>query len=272
MVHYYGMPFLLPEILCRLGVAEPLAVEKKMPQAPHPMDGLQQMLARAWRYTPAPLKKKMESTRLAILDWLNHLHPQPPPSPYGVDPRRSKCFILFNGSPVGGLRVNLAGREPNGFVKPGPELEAFCEQLARDLLDIMDLDSGKPAITGVKRTKDLCAGDHLNHLPDLLIEWNDEKRLGSVGLDNPSGSRVRIGSKKLGVVEGLNTYCRTGDHRPEGLFIACGAGLKPGRLERTVSIMDFAPTITSLLRVELPKGDGEPISEIITGAQLFSGW
>jgi arylsulfatase A-like enzyme len=47
------------------------------------------------------------------------------------------------------------------------------------------------------------------------------------------------------------------------LFIASGPGLAPGTLSRTVSILDFAPTITRLLDVDLPDVDGEAIREIL---------
>jgi predicted AlkP superfamily phosphohydrolase/phosphomutase len=264
MSHYYGMPFLLPKILCGLQVAKPLVAEKgSVAQVSHPIDSFQHMLSKIWQYTPIKYKIKMEKARNVVLDWFTRHQPPRTPSFYGVDPWSSKCFILFNGSPISGLRVNLAGREPAGLVKPGPEFEEFYHQLKNDLLDIVDLDTGKPVISGVKKTKDLYKGRYLDHLPDLLIEWNEEKRLGSTQLGNPNGSKVRVGSKKVGKLEGLSTYCRTGDHRPEGLFVAVGAGLKPGHIGQTVSIMDFAPTISELLNVKLPEVDGRPIAEII---------
>ena len=60
-------------------------------------------------------------------------------------------------------------------------------------------------------------------------------------------------------------YDPGGDHFPGGMFIAAGPGIQPGKLERTVSIMDFAPTFCALLDVPLPDVDGQPIREI-TGA------
>ena len=73
----------------------------------------------------------------------------------GIDPRQSKCFLLRNGASVCGLRVNLVGREPEGLIRPGEEMEAFCDQLTKDLLDIIDLDTGKPVVKSVKRTAEL---------------------------------------------------------------------------------------------------------------------
>ena len=41
----------------------------------------------------------------------------------------------------------------------------------------------------------------------------------------------------------------------------------PGNGERTLSIMDFAPTITKMLGVELPDVDGQPVEELLAGVE-----
>jgi predicted AlkP superfamily phosphohydrolase/phosphomutase len=143
---------------------------------------------------------------------------------------------------------------------------AFCNRLTHDLLQILAVETGKPVIRNVKQTAELYRGEHLHHLPDLLIEWNDEQRFGSTALRNPCRSKVRVTSEKIGLLEGVSTYCRTGDHRPEGLFIALGPGIKRGVLRQRVSILEFAPTITRLLGVELPNVDIEPVVGILGDA------
>jgi predicted AlkP superfamily phosphohydrolase/phosphomutase len=178
---------------------------------------------------------------------------------YGLDLKVSKCFLLSNGDSVCGLRINLAGREPEGLVQPGADMDSLCDQLAQDFSEIVDLDTGLPIVKSVRRTAMLYQGEHLEYLPDLLIEWNDDKSLGG----NPRGSAIRVGSDKIGVVEGVYEGRRTGDHRADGMFVAMGPGIKPGRMERVVSIMDFAPTFTHLLGVELPDVDGKLITEIL---------
>ena len=45
--------------------------------------------------------------------------------------------------------------------------------------------------------------------------------------------------------------------------MAVGGGIKPGRVERTVSIVDFAPTITAMLGVPLPDVDGRFIEGLL---------
>jgi predicted AlkP superfamily phosphohydrolase/phosphomutase len=75
--------------------------------------------------------------------------------------------------------------------------------------------------------------------------------------------KVRLSSPKLGLLEGEYRLSRTGEHKREGLFAAVGRDLEPRRLNRTVTIMDFAPTFTALFGVELENVDGQPIAEVI---------
>lgn len=142
-------------------------------------------------------------------------------------------------------------------------MDALCAELERDLLDIRDLRTGKPVVAAVTRTRDLYEGDQLDALPDLLVEWNPEVPLGTARAGKPGSGTVRIGSDTIGVIEGENRYCRTGEHRPEGMFVAMGGGIEPGRMKRAVSIMDFAPTITRMLDVEMRDVDGQPIEELL---------
>jgi predicted AlkP superfamily phosphohydrolase/phosphomutase len=65
------------------------------------------------------------------------------------------------------------------------------------------------------------------------------------------------------LIEGVNNYGRTGDHRPQGLFVAFGPGITAGHMSRTVSVMDFAPTFCALLGVEMMDVDGKLIAEIV---------
>ena len=71
-----------------------------------------------------------------------------------------------------------------------------------------------------------------------------------------------IRSDKIGRIEREYSYCRTGDHVQAGVFIASGPGIAPGRLDREVSILDFAPTFCDALGVDCDEFDGTAIPEI----------
>ena len=260
MAHKYGAQFLLHEILIRLKLAEPRAPVTGVASPPRPRDRLDAALAWGWRRLPDAVKGSLGSVRGRLRGWIDGPDGVPAPK---LDHARSRCFIVDNGFAVGGIRFNLVGREPAGLVRRGGEIDALCALLERELLDIRDLETGKPVVAAVTRTRDLYDGEHLDLLPDLLVEWNSELALGTANAGKAGSGRMRIGSHAIGVIEGENRYCRTGEHRPEGLFVAVGGGIKPGKIERTVSIMDFAPTFTRLLGVELPNVDGTPVEELL---------
>ena len=260
MAHKYGAQFLLHEILIRLKLAEPRAPVTGAASPPRPRDRLDAALAWGWRRLPDAVKGSLGSVRGRLRRWIDGPDGVPAPK---LDHARSRCFIVDNGFAVGGIRFNLVGREPAGLVRRGGEIDALCALLERELLDIRDLETGKPVVAAVTRTRDLYDGEHLDLLPDLLVEWNPELALGTANAGKAGSGRMRIGSHAIGVIEGENRYCRTGEHRPEGLFVAVGGGIKPGKIERTVSIMDFAPTFTRLLGVELPNVDGTPVEELL---------
>jgi predicted AlkP superfamily phosphohydrolase/phosphomutase len=176
---------------------------------------------------------------------------------------RSACFPVNNGLAVGGIRLNLAGREPSGRLQPGTEADAFCRRLTEDLLAIIDERTGRPLISSVVRTSELYSGEHLRALPDLLVEWSDDAPLGSMTLGPPEAGRVRARSAAIGIVEGVNDYARTGEHRAGGWLVAAGPGISAGNLGRAVSLLDVAPTAGALLGVPLQDVDGMPIAELL---------
>jgi predicted AlkP superfamily phosphohydrolase/phosphomutase len=264
MAHNIGGAFLLEEVL------EKLNVFKRRSSAP--ASGQEGMIKRIFDVARREWHKLPDPIRITLKPVLSPLYGSAarrvvgedfyPPGP-GMNLEHSKCFPHENGNLISGIRINLSGREPDGLVKPGKELEAFCRELSDDLLSLVDVDSGKQMIRRVIRTSDFFKGPCIDHLPDLLVAWNEDKLIGSKAVNNDKSCRLRLTSEKIGIVEGEYTYCRTGDHRPEGLFIAYGAGISPGTLGRTVSIMDFAPTFLNLFGLANPGLDGEPIGEIL---------
>ena len=175
----------------------------------------------------------------------------PPATPRSlIDPAASLCFKVSNNFAHGAIRINMIGREPEGKVEPGPECDALCQQITRDLMDVVNADTGMPVVRRVLRTSEIYQGPYLHHLPDLLIEWRDDAPV------------YRIHSPKIGELRGEYRYCRSGEHKPGGLFIAHGPAITPGRLNREVSILDFAPTLSAMLGVELPDKDGKLIPEL----------
>lgn len=259
MRHWYGAHFLLRDILVRLGVTVP---------APEPTMALAQRIARVgWRALPVGVRRVVKRA-LGRGD-----HPRAgaartasggtPLGVPGVVAAASRCFPLANGLAATGIRLNLRGREPAGLIERGAEAQAFEDELIRELLAITDERTGRPLVRTVLRTRALYAGAALDALPDLLVEWSDEVATGSRSVGTGAGATVRARSPRIGVVEGTNGYCRTGEHRPEGFIVAAGPGIEPGPLDADISVMDLAPTFATELGVPLDGVDGRVVAELI---------
>ncbi len=223
---FYNGAHLLGEILVRLGHAPP-------PRAPSRTWAL---LRRGWRLLPLRLRTRLTPLHKAAVD---RVWPK-------LD-RRADCFDMPNGEVYGAIRINLAGREPAGRIRPGADYEAFCEQLSADLRALINDDTGQPAVRRVLRTAELYPGPCLDDLPDLLVEWSSDAPLTTVS------------SAKVGTIQRPFDGTRTGHHKREGLFLVCGPGIRPGRAPAPVSIMDVGPTVAALLGCTLPDVDGKPV-------------
>lgn len=160
---------------------------------------------------------------------------------------RRRYFPIPNNDAYGGIRINLAGREPRGVVSPGKEYDECCDKLARDLMELTNTVTREPLVNDVLRSTDLYDGENLHYLPDLLVEWNRRRPVSE------------ICSPKTGPITGAYKKCRTGDHRSEGLVFMTGQSIVPGKLQSPVSVMDLAPTIASLIGVQLDHVDGRPL-------------
>ena len=253
MAHWYGAQFLLTEMLVRLGVTVPL------PPVPAPRSTPAWRAARrAWRVIPPSVRGPIRAAYSRRLD-----RPPDDPPVLPVDAARSLCFPLNNGLAVGGIRLNLVGREPQGRLAPGAEAEAFVERLTSDLSSFIDERTGRAIVRRVLRTAELYQGPMLDRLPDLLVEWSDEVPTGSTCIAGGRAAVVRVRSPGVGIIEGANEYPRTGEHRPGGWFVGAVPGVAARALGREVSLMDLAPTFTRLLGVELEKSQGRVIEELV---------
>jgi predicted AlkP superfamily phosphohydrolase/phosphomutase len=164
---------------------------------------------------------------------------------------------------VSSIRLNLAGREPHGVLRPGAETDAFCEELAHDLLAVIDERTGLPVVAAVDRTDSLYTGARRDALPDLLVTWSDAVATGTLAHAGGRGATVRARSAKIGVVEGRNGYGRTGEHVPTGLFVCVGPGIPVGERRDPVELTAFHPTICSLLGLPAPAVDGDVMPELV---------
>ncbi len=168
--------------------------------------------------------------------------------------RRSQFFFVApNNFVVGGIRINVSGREPEGLVRRGEEFDDICDGLTADLLALVNVATGEPVVRSVTRSDSLYDRADLDALPDLFVEWNQDAPIET------------IWSPRTGELHRPYTHWRTGDHRPGGLLLAAGPGIAAGGRAREIDILDLAPTIAARLGVDLADADGQVVPWLAGG-------
>jgi predicted AlkP superfamily phosphohydrolase/phosphomutase len=161
--------------------------------------------------------------------------------------RRQRFFMTPSSSPVSGVRLNLEGREIDGRVAQGSEALEEMEWLRAALLEVINVDTGRPAVRAVERVEDHYPRAGLDSFPDLFVEWEREAPIDTVR------------SPRVGVVHRPYEGSRTGDHRPAGLLLALGPGIGRAGAMAPVDVEDIGPSIAAMLGVDLDDVDGRPV-------------
>ena len=159
---------------------------------------------------------------------------------------RQRFFSAPNNFVYGGVRLNLMGREPRGRVRP-KDADEVMTQLAQDLLALVNLDTGRPAIRDVERADRWHRRSGRDSMPDLFIDWEREAPIET------------LWSPKLGLLHAPYVNWRSGDHRPDGLLVAAGLGIPKGEQLPEILLEDLAPSIAARLDVTLDDIDGQPV-------------
>jgi predicted AlkP superfamily phosphohydrolase/phosphomutase len=156
-----------------------------------------------------------------------------------VDWDRTKAYALG----LGGLYLNLRGREAKGTVGEGEEARRLKAELARKLTGLKDpAAGGQAAITRIYDKDAIYSGPYKDNAPDLLIGYNEGFRASWDGV--------------TGIVNGTvfedNTKAWSGDHCIDpalvpGVFFS-NLKINTG----SPSIMDIAPTALGLFGLEAP--------------------
>ena len=161
----------------------------------------------------------------------------------GMDWSRTRAFTL-RGDLNGYIRINLAGREPEGIVSPG-QLDALSDEIDRGLHSFRDVPSGEPLVAEVCRTRSVFpAGERIDRLPDLIVRWSESSAAPHEAIESPSLGRI------VRATPGRIPNGRSGNHRLTGFLIARGPGIAAGaRLPDGADILDLAPTALARLSV-----------------------
>jgi predicted AlkP superfamily phosphohydrolase/phosphomutase len=157
-----------------------------------------------------------------------------------------RFFGMSHNDNSGAIRINLAGREPAGRVSSAA-YDAVCDELTEAFMEIKNSATGTPIVERVVRVGRELEGEHLDTMPDLLVVWSRESPF------------CAIESPRIGTINDVRSWGRTGDHTAGALLMVHGEGIRARHLQRKPSIVDIAATIGALQGVALPNIDGRPI-------------
>jgi predicted AlkP superfamily phosphohydrolase/phosphomutase len=166
--------------------------------------------------------------------------------------RRCDCFPVRLNDNVCGVRINLAGREREGRVAPA-DYETLGRELCTFLADLRNDASGEPLARRVIFTADTYGAGATDVLPDVLIEWNESRPLGTVSGPGIAPQRQPRAPQWSGA------------HNDQLLLMAAAPGLAPGALPPDARLLDAAATFSDLAGGPAAIGEGY---SLIAGARV----
>lgn len=164
----------------------------------------------------------------------------------GVDWSRTRAYVMG----LGGLYLNIKGRESMGIVQPNAEAEALKQELIAKLTGLRDEAEGAESIGAVYATSSLYTGPYLREAPDLIAGYNDGYR---------TSWDAAVGKVSAAVFED-NRKAWSGDHAVDPHLVP-GVLFSNRKIDgRDPGIEDLAPTALELFGVPRPAWmEGKPL-------------
>jgi predicted AlkP superfamily phosphohydrolase/phosphomutase len=155
-----------------------------------------------------------------------------------VDWSRTKAYVLG----LTGMYLNIAGREAEGIVQPGKQVEDLKAELAAKLGGLVDPERGTVGINEMFDTARLYNGPYLGNAPDFIIGYNAGYR---TSWDCATGVIA-------GPVFEDNVKAWSGDHGIDPRLVP-GVFFSTRKIDRDdPALIDIAPTALRLFGIEPP--------------------
>ncbi len=155
---------------------------------------------------------------------------------------------LYNN--VGGIYLHRADRYAEGTVSPAAA-DRLCQYLIDQAQHLRIPGTNRPLVTDIRRRDEVYSGSRMASFPDLIVTLDPDYAVTST-----LGSTLMTPESRP---------LRSGDHRPEGMFLACGPNVRPGFLPGTPRLIDMAPTLLHMVGLPTPdEMDGHVISSAFT--------
>jgi len=148
---------------------------------------------------------------------------------------------------LGGIYLNLEGREPQGIVRPGEMANLILRKLKEGLSSLTDPANGEPVVRSVYFGRDLYHGPYTPEAPDVVVGFHPGYRVSW---------QTALGGIPPDIFE-ANDRKWSGDHCSFDPAVTPGVLFTNRELrDGDVSILDAAPSILAALSCQVP-GDME---------------
>ena len=166
-----------------------------------------------------------------------------------LDLLRTRAFAGLCEGNFGGVRLNLAGREPQGCV-PQAEAEALLGEIRTRLSELRVPGKQQPLVVRFWRRDELYRGPYADLIPDLLFETDLDVAVRPI-------SHTRAFERHDPPFP---------DHRREGILVAAGPSVRSIAERGLAQIFDLGPTALHLLGLAIYEGlDGRVLEELLQG-------
>jgi predicted AlkP superfamily phosphohydrolase/phosphomutase len=133
------------------------------------------------------------------------------------------------------------------------EYDPFRDRLIEELSALKDPFSGESVVSRIWKREEAFAGPYLALAPDLTLELQDGGLVSILASEMPVSPRQEP----------------SGTHRPKGIFIARGPGIRQGARLSALSILDVAPLLLYSLGLPIPEDmEGRVPTEALESATL----
>ena len=185
----------------------------------------------------------------AAAEWRDERCP-PVPEQVPVERASEPWFAVPGPQQLGGVRLNLAGREPAGLIAPGEEAEQAVATLDQCLRELVNVSTDESAVASIEWTDGRVPRRPDDRFPDIVVRWRTDAPL------------LRVASARLGEISTPTGHWRSGDHRERALLLVAGSGIVAGD-RPPLRVSDITATVAASLGCPLPDVDGRARPELL---------
>ncbi len=200
---------------------------------------LRQYLTQLWRQLPAGWRQRL----VRAGHWADQ-------GLQRADFRHRPCFPVLTNDNMGGIRINLQGRETHGQIAP-EDYCAYLDHLATQITGLRNAETGERLVTCLVKTRERYPGGELGAMPDLLVEWNERAPVRAV--TGPGLSHLEVSYPPQW----------SGAHNQHAMLILretlSGRTTPGGRLPAGSSVLDIAATLSEACGGARSVGEGRSL-------------